>query len=104
MWWRRGWGGIVRRDWRCVCFERVRVRVRVRVWLARASVPKVLGSSRQNIFELVKFTVMVFFAAIRGIYVQCIKTVKRAFRRRRGKKPRGKEKGEERESVSVATP
>ena len=72
--------------------------------LARASVPKVLGSSRQNIFELVKFTVMVFFAAIRGIYVQCIKTVKRAFRRRRGKKPRGKEKGEERESVSVATP
>ena len=61
--------------------------------LARASVPKVLGSSRQNIFELVKFTVMVFFAAIRGIYVQCIKTVKRAFRRRRGKKPRGKEKG-----------
>ena len=72
--------------------------------LARASVPKVLGSSRQNIFELVKFTVMVFFAAIRGIYVQCIKTVKRAFRRRRGKKPRGKERGEERESVSVATP
>ncbi len=72
--------------------------------LARASVPKVLGSSRQNIFELVKFTVMVFFAAIRGIYVQCIKTVKRAFRRRRGKKPRGKEKGGgESESVSVAT-
>jgi len=68
--------------------------------LARASVPKVLGSSRQNIYELVKFTVMVFFAAIRGIYVQCIKTVKRAFRRRRGKKPRRKEKGEER----VATP
>lgn len=49
--------------------------------LARASVPKVLGSSRQNIFELIKFTLMVFFAFLKGMYARCVKTVVRAFRR-----------------------
>lgn len=50
--------------------------------LARASVPKVLASPRQNIIELIKFTVMVFFAFVKGIYGRCVKMVARAFRRR----------------------
>ncbi len=56
--------------------------------LARASVPKVLASPRKNIIELIKFTIMVFFAFIKGIYARCVKMVTRAFRRRSRKERR----------------
>lgn len=50
--------------------------------LFRASVPKVFDSPPKNIFELVKFTVAVFWAFIRGIYIRFIKTISSWLQRR----------------------
>ena len=61
--------------------------------LARASVPKVLSSPRKNILELVKFTIMVFFAFVKGMYARCMKLVARAFRKWTWRGRHGRRKG-----------
>jgi aarF domain-containing kinase len=47
--------------------------------LVRASVPKVLDSPKENIFDLIKFSAMVLFAFLKGIYARCIKAISRWF-------------------------
>lgn len=49
--------------------------------LVRASVPKVMDSPPRNIFELLKFTIALAWAFIRGLYIRCVGIVTSWFNR-----------------------